>query len=45
MRQLLSAFVKGLSLKAAFEQNRIPFALESTYRIVARLRRRLDGLR
>lgn len=43
--RLLSAFFKSLSLKSAFEESRIPFALESAYRLVARLRRRLDVLR
>lgn len=42
---LLTAFLSGLSLKAAVEETRIPFALESAYRLLARLRLRLDALR
>jgi hypothetical protein len=42
---LLAAFLKGLCLKAAVEETRIPFALESAYRLLARLRLRLDALR
>jgi hypothetical protein len=35
----------GLSLKAAAEQLRLPFALETLYRLCRRLRRELDRLR
>jgi len=35
----------GLSLKAAAEKLRLPFALETVYRLRRGLRRKLDGLR
>jgi hypothetical protein len=35
----------GLSLKAAVEKQRLPFALETLYRLRRKLRQRLDHLR
>ena len=41
----LLELLAGLSLKAAAEKLRLPFALESVYRLGRRLRRRLDDWR
>ena len=41
----LVQWLAGLSLKAAVEKLRLPFALETLYRLRRRLRHRLDGLR
>ena len=41
----LVQWLAGLSLKAAVEKLRLPFALETFYRLRRRLRHRLDGLR
>ena len=41
----LVELLAGLSLKAAAEKLRLPFALESVYRLRRKLRRRLDDLR
>jgi hypothetical protein len=41
----LVRLLAGLSLKAAAEQLRLPFALETLYRVGRRLRRGLDRLR
>jgi hypothetical protein len=41
----LVELLAGLSGKAAAEKLRLPFALESVYRLRRRLRQRLDGLR
>ena len=41
----LLELLAGLSLKAAAEKLRLPFALESMYRLGRRLRRRLDDWR
>jgi hypothetical protein len=41
----LVQWLAGLSLKAAAEKLRLPFALETIYRLGRGLRRRLDGLR
>ena len=38
-------WLAGLSLKAAVEKLRLPFALETFYRLRRKLRHRLDGLR
>lgn len=42
---LLRQLLKGGSVKAAVEKLRLPFALESCYQLLGRLRRRLDVLR
>jgi hypothetical protein len=41
----LVKLLAGLSLKAAVERLRLPFALESLYRLRRKLQRRLDFLR
>lgn len=41
----LVELLAGLSLKAAAEKRRLPFALESVYRLGRRLRARLDDWR
>jgi len=41
----LVQWLAGLSLKAAVEKLRLPFALETFYRLRRRLRHRLDGVR
>jgi transposase-like protein len=41
----LIQLLAGLSLKAAAEQLRLPFALETVYRLRRKLRQRLDSLR
>ena len=43
--RLLIGLLAGLSLKAAVEGLRAPFALETFYHLRARLRRRMDALR
>jgi hypothetical protein len=42
---LLGQWLTGASLKAAAESLRLPFALETLYQLVQRLRQRLDVLR
>jgi len=41
----LVKLLAGLSLKAAAEELRLPFALETVYRLRCRLRRKLDLIR
>lgn len=41
----LVELLAGLSVKAAAERQRLPFALESVYRLRRKLRERLDALR
>jgi len=41
----LAELLAGLSPKAAFEKLRLPFALESFYRLRRKLRERLDAFR
>ena len=41
----LAQLLAGLSLKAAVEKLRLPFALETVYRLRRQLRRQLDRLR
>ncbi len=43
--QWLLKLLAGLSLKAAAEKVRLPFALETLYRLRRKLRRQLDRLR
>ena len=43
--QWLLKLLSGLSIKAAVEKLRLPFALETFYRLRCKLRQRLDGLR
>ncbi|MGO9002545.1 MAG: hypothetical protein ACLQHM_11300 [Limisphaerales bacterium] len=43
--QWLLKLLAGLSLKAATEKVRLPFALETLYRLRRKLRRQLDRLR
>jgi hypothetical protein len=43
--QWLVKLLAGLSLKAAVEKLRLPFALETLYRLRRKLCQRLDGLR
>lgn len=43
--QWLIQLLAGLSLKAAVEQARLPFALETIYQLRGKLRRRLERLR
>jgi hypothetical protein len=43
--QWLGAWLAGLSLKAAAEKLRLPFALETVYRLRRKLRQQLDRLR
>jgi hypothetical protein len=43
--KLLGQWLTGASLKAAAESLRLPFALETLYQLVQRLRQRLDVLR
>jgi hypothetical protein len=45
LSRLFAGLLAGLSLKAAAEALRAPFALETFYHARARLRRRLDALR
>jgi hypothetical protein len=45
LRGVLEAMLQGSSVKAAVEQLRLPFPLETFYHLLSRLRRRLDVLR
>ncbi|PWU16137.1 MAG: hypothetical protein C5B50_14085 [Verrucomicrobia bacterium] len=42
---LLKELLKGVSVGQAVEKLRLPFALESLYHLLKRLRNRLDGVR
>jgi hypothetical protein len=42
---LLKELLGGISIRAAVERLRLPFALESLYHLLCRLRQRLDALR
>lgn len=43
--RLFAGLLDGLALKSAAEALRAPFAVETFYRLVRRLRRRLDAVR
>ena len=43
--QLLKQWLGGASIKSSTERLRLPFALETLYHLIGRLRRRLDALR
>lgn len=43
--QLLARLLTNAGVKAATQSLRLPFALESIYHLLQRLRRRLDGVR
>lgn len=45
MAQLLAGLLTGTALKSAAEALRTPFAVETFYRLIRRLRRRLDVVR
>ena len=45
LRGILAALLQGSSVKAAVEQLRLPFPVETFYHLLSRLRRRLDVLR
>ncbi|MDR0352940.1 MAG: hypothetical protein LBI02_06225 [Opitutaceae bacterium] len=45
LSRLLAGLLAGLSVKRAAEALRAPFALETFYHLLARLRRRLDAVR
>jgi len=45
LRELLVKLLAGLSIKSAVESLGLPLALESSYHLLRRLRRRLDVLR
>ena len=45
LTRLCVALLTGAALKSAAEALRTPFALETFYRLLRRLRRRLDGVR
>lgn len=45
LARLLAGLLQGLAIKSAAEAMRAPFALETFYRLLRRLRRRLDVVR